>query len=57
MLKNGKTRIWIHITEKTPDNTNPYMKGDKVTYQDKTYESIIDNNMWAPDVYGWKVVE
>ena len=42
---------------KQPDSTNPYMKGDKVTYQGKTYESTIDNNVWAPDVYGWKVVE
>ena len=36
-----------------PDSTNPYMKGDKVTYNGKTYESTIDNNVWAPDVYGW----
>lgn len=36
-----------------PESTNPYMKGDKVTYNGKTYESTIDNNVWAPDVYGW----
>lgn len=42
---------------KQPDSTNPYMKGDKVTYQGKTYESTIDNNVWAPDVYGWQLVE
>ena len=36
-----------------PDSTNPYMKGDKVTYNGKTWESTIDNNIWAPDVYGW----
>lgn len=39
-----------------PDSTNPYMKGDKVTYGGKTYTSIIDNNIWAPDVYGWEVI-
>lgn len=41
-----------------PDSTNPYMKGDKVTYNGKTYESMIDNNTWAPDAYpqGWKEV-
>ena len=33
-----------------------YMAGDKVTYNDKHYESIIDNNVWAPDVYGWNEV-
>lgn len=39
-----------------PDSTNPYMKGDKVTFNGKTYESLIDNNVWSPDDYpaGWK---
>ena len=27
------------------------MTGDKVTYNGKVYESTIDNNVWAPDVY------
>lgn len=36
-----------------PDSTNPYMKGDKVTFEGATYESTIDNNVWAPNVYGW----
>lgn len=36
-----------------PQSTNPYMKGDKVTYNETTYESTIDNNVWAPNVYGW----
>lgn len=42
-----------------PDSTNPYMTGDRVTYNGKVYESIIDNNVWAPDAYpqGWKEVE
>ena len=46
--------LWIQ-----PDNTNPYMKGDKVNYDGVIYESIIDNNVWAPDAYpqGWKRVE
>lgn len=33
-----------------------YMKGDKVYYPNKgdtVYESIIDNNIWEPGVYGW----
>lgn len=39
-----------------PDSTNPYMKGDKVTFNGKAYESLIDNNVWSPDAYpvGWK---
>lgn len=39
-----------------PDSTNPYMIGDKVMYNGKTYVSIVDNNVWAPDVYGWEEV-
>ena len=37
-----------------PDNTNPYMKGDKVTHAGKTWVSTIDNNVWEPGVYGWE---
>lgn len=40
-----------------PDSTNPYQIGDKVTYNGQTYESTIANNVWAPDVYGWVLVE
>lgn len=36
-----------------PDSTNPYMKGDKVMFNGAVYESTIDNNVWAPNVYGW----
>ena len=39
-----------------PDSTNPYMKGDKVTFNGITYESTIDNNIWAPNVYGWQAI-
>ena len=36
-----------------PDSTNPYMRGDRVNYNGKIYESEVDNNVWAPGVYGW----
>lgn len=36
-----------------PDSTNPYMRGDKVTHNGKTWVSDVDNNVWAPGVYGW----
>lgn len=39
-----------------PDSTNPYMKGDKVTHNEKTWQSDIDNNVWEPGVYGWSEV-
>lgn len=39
-----------------PDSTNPYMFGDKVTHNGKTWENTIDNNVWEPGVYGWNEV-
>ena len=35
-----------------------YMMGDKVHYptkEDPVYVSVIDNNVWAPDVTGWEI--
>lgn len=40
-----------------PDSTNPYMKGDKVRHNGQVWESTIDNNVWAPGVYGWVTVD
>lgn len=37
-----------------PESTNPYMKGDKVSHNDKTWVSTCDNNVWEPGVYGWE---
>lgn len=41
-----------------PDSTNPYMKGDRVTFNGKVYESLIDNNVYSPEAYpaGWKEI-
>lgn len=38
-----------------PDSTNPYMIGDKVTYNGHIWESSIDANVWSPYAYpaGW----
>lgn len=36
-----------------------YQKDDKVFYptaNDSIYISLIDNNVWAPDVYGWQLL-
>ena len=41
-----------------PGSTNPYMMGDKVhfpTKDDPVYVSTVDNNVWAPNVYGWEL--
>ena len=41
-----------------PDSTNGYMTGDKILFEGKTYESVIDNNIWSPTSYpaGWKEI-
>lgn len=43
-----------------PTSTNGYMVGDKVTHNSKTWESLIDNNVWEPGAVGteslWKEV-
>ncbi len=35
-----------------PDSTNPYMKGDRVSHNGYTWESLVDNNTWEPGVVG-----
>ena len=40
-----------------PDSTNPYMQGDKVMHNGKTWTSTVDNNVWEPGVYGWTEAE
>ena len=41
-----------------PDSTNPYMRGDRVSFDGKVYESAIDNNIWSPAAYpaGWQEI-
>ena len=41
-----------------PDSTNAYKIGDRVIYNGKIYESLIDNNVWSPADYpaGWKEI-
>lgn len=49
-------------TEEWPQWSQPigamdvYMKGDKVSYNEKHWISNVDNNSWAPGVYGWDEV-
>ena len=48
--------------ETVPDYRQPtgahdaYKKGDRVTWNGSVWESVIDGNVWTPDVYpqGWK---
>ena len=41
-----------------PDSTNAYQIGDKVIFDGKTYESLINNNIWSPTAYpaGWREI-
>ena len=41
-----------------PNSTNGYKIGDKVLFNGKVYESVINNNVWSPSAYpaGWKLV-
>lgn len=43
-----------------PDSSNPYMTGDRVTHGGKTWESLVDNNVWEPGATGtealWKEI-
>ena len=46
--------VWVQPT----GAQDAYMKGDKVHYptkEDPVYISVIDNNVWAPDVTGWEI--
>ncbi len=50
-----KAQLWVQPT----GAHDAYMTGDRMIYtDDKTYESLIDNNVWSPVDYptGWKEV-
>ena len=49
--QDGDIGEWVQ-----PDSTNPYMTGDMVTHNGKTWRSTVDNNVWEPGVYGWEEV-
>ena len=52
---SGKVLPW-----EQPQSTNPYKKGDRVTHKGKTWESLVDSNVWEPGAVGteslWKEV-
>lgn len=43
-----------------PLSTNGYKRGDRVKHESKTWESLVDNNVWEPGIVGtegqWKEV-
>lgn len=44
------------IIRVTTGAQDAYNKGDKVSHDGKHWVSDVDNNVWAPGVYGWKEV-
>ena len=40
-----------------PDSTNPYMRGDTVSYDGELWVSVADGNVWEPGTYGWEVLQ
>lgn len=49
---------WPELVVPIP-SSNPYMIGDKVTYNGKHYICVMDNTVWTPDEYApaWNLVE
>lgn len=54
-VSDDGTPLWVQPL----GATDAYNIGDQVMYNGKKYESLINANVWAPDVYpaGWKLVE
>ena len=59
------TSLWSQVAdplEEWPAWSQPigahdaYMTGDKVSYEDKHWVSIVDGNVWTPSAYGWEEV-
>jgi len=56
VAKPGEIPVWKQPT----GAQDAYMTGDKVHYPDKAgpvYVSVMDYNVYAPDVYGWEKEE
>lgn len=43
---------WIQPT----GASDAYMTGDKVSHNEKHWQSDVDNNVWEPGIYGWSEV-
>lgn len=62
MIEGGGVEPEPSGDDDIPDFVQPtgahdaYQKGDKARYNGVVYESLIDGNVWAPDVYpaGWQ---
>lgn len=48
----GQVAEWVQPL----GSSDAYQIGDRVTFEGSTWESTAANNVWAPNVYGWKLV-
>ena len=60
-IPNTEASLWVEegveiISEWISGKS--YQIGNKVVFEDSTYESLIDNNVWSPKEYpaGWQEV-
>ena len=54
VAKPGEIPVWKQPT----GAQDAYQTGDEVhfpTAEDAVYVSVVDNNVWSPDTYGWEV--
>ena len=47
----------IHEWVQPLGSHDAYSSGDQVSFHGKIYESTVDNNVWSPVDYGWKVLD
>ena len=54
VVEGGGVPEWVQPT----GATDAYSKGDRVSYNGKVYESVIDGNVWSVDEYpaGWSLI-
>ncbi len=56
--------LWkVHRATETPQpwvqpvgQHDSYQTGDRVTHAGQTWASIVDNNVWEPNIYGWEPI-
>ncbi len=55
LYKNHTPKGEIEEWRQPLGSHDAYMTGDRVLFNGEIYISIIDNNVWSPDVYGWQL--
>ena len=53
----GFTEEGISVWTQPLGSTDAYMAGDVVEHNGQIWVSDVDNNVWEPGVYGWRIKE